>query len=60
MEGQLPYTLNKWDLEKEICVCVFEREGESVCVCWGGRGTVSLLRMKEDVKAELHKGKTSR
>lgn len=33
LEGQLPYTLNKWDLEKEICVCVCLREKEKVCVC---------------------------
>lgn len=57
LEGQLPYTLNKRDLEKEICVCVFEREGESVCVCWGGRGTVSLLRMKEMSKQSYTRGR---
>ena len=44
-----------------MCVCVFEREGESVCVCVLGRKGDSVTSKDErDVKAELHKGKTSR
>ena len=50
-----------------MCVCVFEREGESGCVCvcvcvcvLGKQGDSVTSKDERDVKAEIHKGKTSR